>query len=197
MSAAISSKRAPKIDVQEFSNQAAEHFATQPNKLFIPRAVNALGIGSTLGYDYGGLAEAFPDVDPGLEPFGSMVLVLIRQPKSESAGGIIVDTETRKTDHYNTQIAKVIALGPIAFHNRNTGEVWPEGAWAKIGDYVRVPRYGGDRWTMEYVRDGSEIGPDGKKHRIKVTDEAHFALFKDLDLRGRFTGDPLKVRTFV
>lgn len=190
--------KAPRINAADFSDQAAEHFANQPGKLFVPRAVNALTLGNTLGFDYAGLEEAFPSVDPGLEPFGSLVLVLIRQPKSRSAGGITLDTETRKTDHYNTQITKVISIGPLAFHSRTTGEPWPEGAWAKVGDFVRVPRYGGDRWTMEYVRDDYEIDEKtGKRKAVKVTDEAHFALFKDLDLRGRFTGDPLKVKTFI
>lgn len=199
VSTAVRTKpRALKIDAKEFSDQAAEHFAKQPGKLFIPKAINALTIGNTLGYDYAAVSEAFPDVDPGLEPFGSLVLVLIRQPKSRSAGGIVVDTETRKTDHYNTQIAKVISIGPLAFHNRNTGEKWPEGAWAKVGDFVRVPRYGGDRWTMEYERPDFNVDEKtGKKIATRVMDEAHFALFKDLDLRGRFTGDPLKVKAFI
>lgn len=195
----ITKKALAAIRAQEIADAAEVHFDKNPGKLFIPpapRATNALGIGNTLAFDYSGLDEAFPSVDPGLEPFGSLVLVLIRQPKASSAGGIIVDTESRKTDHYNTQIAKVIAIGPIAFLNRNTGEPWPEGAWARIGDFVRVPRYGGDRWTMDYQRDEIQT-KDGKLKTVRVTDEVHFALFKDLDLRGRFTGDPLKVKTFV
>ena len=68
------------------------------------------------------LTEAFPCVEPGLVPFGSRVLVQIRSAKKTSAGGIILHTETRETEIWNTQIAKVVKLGPLAFKNRNTME---------------------------------------------------------------------------
>ena len=126
------------------------------------------------------LAEAFPDVDPGLQPLGSRILVQIRSPKTKSKGGIILTPDTRATEHDNSQVAKIVALGPLAFHNRNTLEMWPEGAWCKIGDFVRVSKYGGDRWL------------------VPVGDEsAVFALFNDLDLLGKITGDPLSVRAFI
>jgi co-chaperonin GroES (HSP10) len=80
------------------------------------------------------LDEAFPSVEPGLIPFGSRVLVQIRSAKKTSAGGIILHTETRETEIWNTQIAKVVKLGPLAFKNRNTMESWPEGNWCKDGE---------------------------------------------------------------
>lgn len=122
---------------------------------------------SALAYD--SLASAFPEADPALKPFGSDVLVQIRTPKLQTEGGILLAEETRETDQWNTQVAKVIALGPVAFHNRETLQPWPEGAWAKPGDFVRVPKYGGDKWWREAG------GPDGR---------ALFALFNDMDLKG-------------
>ena len=124
---------------------------------------------STFGYD--SLEQAFPLADPGLEPFGSDVLVQIRTPRTRSAGGLYLPEETRETDLWNTQVAKLIALGPVAFCNRETLHPWPEGAWARVGEYVRVPKYGGDRWWAD-VPDSE----DGK---------ALFVLFNDLDLKGR------------
>ena len=44
------------------------------------------------------LAEAFPQVDPGAEPFGSRVLVQFRTPKKKTAGGIILTDETIETE---------------------------------------------------------------------------------------------------
>ena len=38
------------------------------------------------------LAEAFPAVDAGIQPFGSRVLVQIRNPKQRTASGIIIDS---------------------------------------------------------------------------------------------------------
>ena len=127
------------------------------------------------------LAEAFPAVDAGIQPFGSRVLVQIRTPKKRSAGGIIIDTGSRDTEKWNTQIAKVISIGPLAFKNRNTMESWPEGDWCKPGEFVRVAKYGGDRWEVP-MEDG---------------ESAMFVIFNDLDIIGSVVGDPLKVRAFI
>ena len=127
------------------------------------------------------LAEAFPEVDAGVIPYGSRVLVQIRSPKLKSAGGILLHAETRETEKWNTQVARVIALGPLAFKNRNTQEVWPEGHWCTEGEFVRVPKYGGDRWTVP-------IGKD---------EEAMFVIFNDLDIIGQVTGDPLVIKAFI
>lgn len=127
------------------------------------------------------LKEAFPVADPGIQPFGSRVLVQIRTPKSKTASGIIIDTGSRDTEKWNTQVAKVIAVGPLAFKNRNTMASWPEGSWCKEGDYVRVAKYGGDRWEVPT--------PEG--------DAALFVIFNDLDIIGQVLGDPLAIRAFI
>ena len=131
------------------------------------------------------LAEAFPAVDAGVQPFGSRVLVQIRTPKNKTKSGIILHAETKDTEKWNTQVAKVISVGPLAFKNRDTMQSWPEGSWCEKGDFVRVPKYGGDRWEVPY-RD--EEGED---------QNAMFVIFNDLDIIGRVTGDPLAVRAFI
>lgn len=138
-------------------------------------------------FSYSGLDEAFPPCEPGVEPFGSRVLLQIRSPKTKTRGGIILTTEARETEHYNTQTAKVLAVGPLAFRNRTTQEPWPEGSWAEPGDFVRVPRYGGDRWSVK------PTNPDAAKD----VEEAIVVIFNDLDLVGKVTGDPLAVKAFL
>ena len=184
------------LRAEDFSQAAADHFNDPSNegKLFIPPAREALSIENTISFSYDSMDEAFPNVDPGEEPLGSLVLLMIRQPKTK-AGSIILDTETRKTEYYNTQVAKVIALGPIAFHNRNTGEPWPEGAWAQPGTFVRIPKYVGDRFTVSYLRKDFEI-IDGKRREITSRDHVVFCLIKDLGLQTRVR-DPLTVRAFI
>ena len=59
--------------------------------------------------------------------------------KKKTKGGIILTSETRETDAWNTQIAKVLRVGELAFKNRTTMERWPEGNWCEPGDFVRVP----------------------------------------------------------
>jgi len=66
------------------------------------------------------LGEAFPAVSAGVLPFGSRVLVQIRTPRKITKGGIILATDTKDTEKWNTQVAKVISIGPLAFKNRDT-----------------------------------------------------------------------------
>lgn len=129
------------------------------------------------------MAEAFPAVDAGIQPFGSRVLIQIRTPKKKSSGGIIIDIHgSNETEKWNTQIGKVVALGPLAFKNRNDMKPWPEGDWCKVGEYVRVAKYGGDRWEVKIS---------------SKDDSAMFVIFNDLDIIGQVTGDPLAIRAFI
>ena len=131
-------------------------------------------------FAYDGEADAFPEIDPGVRPFGSRVLLQIRRAKTKTKGGIILSGESRDTEMWNTQVAKVRAVGPLAYHNRNTMEPWPEGTWAGVGSHVRAPKYGGDRWSV-----------------LMEGDEVIFVLFNDLDLLGEITGDPLAMKAFL
>ena len=137
----------------------------------------------TMNYE-NALAEAFPAVNAGIQPFGSRILVQIRTTQAKTAGGIILTADTLETDKWNTQVAKVIAIGPLAFKNRNTMESWPEGKWCNEGDFVRVGKYGGDRWEAPIPN-----APHGEA--------AMFVIFNDLDIIGRVEGDPLKVKAFI
>ena len=129
------------------------------------------------------MAEAFPAVNAGIQPFGSRVLIQIRTPKKTSAGGIIIDIHgSNETEKWNTQIGKVVALGPLAFKNRDSMATWPEGEWCKAGEYVRVAKYGGDRWEVKIPG---------------TNDSAMFVIFNDLDIIGQVTGDPLAIRAFI
>lgn len=126
------------------------------------------------------LAEAFPAVDAGVQPFGSRVLVQIRTPKKK-VGSIILAQDTKDTEKWNTQVAKVIAVGSLAYKNRNTQEPWPEGQWCQPGDFVRVPKYGGDRWEVPLDKDETAL----------------FVIFNDLDIIGKVTSDPLAIKAFI
>jgi co-chaperonin GroES (HSP10) len=130
------------------------------------------------------LAEAFPETDSGIQPFGSRILVQIRTAKSKTSGGIILTNDSKDTEKWNTQVGKVINIGPLAFKNRNTMDGWPEGQWCNEGDFVRVPKYGGDRWEVPL-----DEKPMGEK--------AMFVIFNDLDIIGKVTGDPLKIKAFI
>ncbi len=145
-------------------------------------ASKSLAVPTKSGYQ--SLEEAFPVADPNFVPVGSKVLFQIRTAKKKSAGGIILTEETQETDKWNTQVGKVIAIGPVAFCNRTTLEPWPEGAWVKMGEFARVPKYGGDRWHVP-------LNPNDPN-----TEYALFAVFKDTEIAGQVP-DPLAVIAFV
>jgi hypothetical protein len=142
-------------------------------------------------FAYDSIEEAFPTVDPGVQPFGFMGVFQIRQPKYLTKGGIIIVPDVEKDQHYNTQIARAILLGPLCFKSvkeidgRDTIVEWPEGAWFKVGDFVRVPRYGGDRFFVNYKRETVEQG-----EKLTVKDQIIFAFFKVKDILG-FVPNPL------
>lgn len=127
--------------------------------------------------------DPFPKVDPGARPTGSDVLIQVRSPKTKSKGGIFLVAESIETDYWNIQVGLVRAFGPLAYHNRETMKPWPEGAWCNIGDFVRIPKFGGDRWEIDF-------GPDDKE-------KALFVLFRDTEIRAVVTGDPNAIKAYV
>lgn len=101
--------------------------------------------------------ECFPIVDPGTDILGDRVLVQLRREKIASKGGILLIDETRQTLRFNETVAKVIAIGPLAYKNPETLQPWPEGQWVQIGDLVRTIKYGGDRFVVQPDDDGAPV----------------------------------------
>lgn len=132
------------------------------------------------------LAWAFPSVDPGAKPLGGRILVQLRRTKKRTTGaGIILVEETKETEKWNNMVAKVIEIGPIAFCHRDTMKPWPEGSWCQVGDYIRVPKWGGDRWEVKIP------GEDD------LEDPALFMILNDHEVIAKVTGDPLAMRAFI
>lgn len=136
------------------------------------------------GLDVSGrsLEELFPSVDPEFRPFGSKLLIQLRRVLLTSKGGIHLVEETGDTEAWNMQVGKIIAMGPLAFKNRKSADVWPEGMWAQVGDFVRFPRWGGDRLSLDLK--------DGNKPVVIL-------ILNDSDLLGAYTGDPCEVRAYL
>jgi co-chaperonin GroES (HSP10) len=101
--------------------------------------------------------ECFPDVDPGVEILGDRVLVQLRREKTTSKGGIILVDETKQTLRFNETVAKVRAIGNLAYKNPDDLTPWPEGPWCKEGDLVRTIKYGGDRYVVQPEDDGAPV----------------------------------------
>jgi co-chaperonin GroES (HSP10) len=140
---------------------------------------------STVAGDSADLREAFPAVDPGAIPLGARVLVQLRRSKKILKSGLYLPNETRETEKWQNMVAKVIALGPLAFKKRDTMESWVEGTWCEVGDYIRVPKWGGDRWEVPI--------PDADIHE----DPALFMVLNDHEVIAKLTGDPLAMKAFI
>lgn len=138
-----------------------------------------------ISFSYESIEEAFPEFDPEFRVFGSRILLQVRSPKKQTSRGIILIDEVKETELWNTQVGKVIAIGPVAFRNRTTLEPWPEGDWCEVGQYVRFPIYGGDK-CIRTIRKGE---PDEQ--------EVLTVELNDLDLLGEYTGDPTKIKAFL
>ena len=132
------------------------------------------------------LAWAFPSVDPGAKPLGARILVQLRRTKKKAtSAGIILVEETKETEKWNNMVAKVLMIGPLAFRKRDTMEPWPEGAWCEVGDYIRVPKWGGDRWEVKVPGDDD------------LEDPALFMILNDHEIIAKVTGNPLEMRAFI
>lgn len=130
--------------------------------------------------------EAFPVVDPGAKPLGARVLVQLRRTKKKvTSAGIVLVEETRETEKWQNMVGKVIELGPLAFRKRDTMEPWVEGTWCEVGDYIRVPKWGGDRWEVKVPGDDD------------TEDPVLFMVLNDHEVIAKITGNPLDVKAFV
>lgn len=126
----------------------------------------------------------FPDADPGCKPLWWRVLVQIVQPKTGSEY-LAYTQDTQEADRYNKTVGKVITVGPLVGRDRKTGERWKgvdDCDLPKPGDYVRIPKGGGDRFERTSM--------DGK-HTV------HFAIFNDDDVLAVCTGDPATFKGYV
>lgn len=141
-------------------------------------SAKALKVVESPSYNLEDMRQCFPAVDPGIAPLGSRVLVQLRcSPKKR--GSILLTDDTIDHDQFMTQVAKVVAVGPVAFKNRTTLEPWPEGDWVRPGDFVRVGKAGGDRVEVEHPDGGSVI----------------FVTYEDTTLYSRLTtADPIKMK---
>ena len=160
-------------------------------------------------FAYDSLEEAFPVVDPGIRPLGTNAIFLIRRPKMKTKGGLHLTPNDRSTEYYNTQVAKVVALGPLCFKTayrrrdpvtlveRDFLEDWPEGPWFKVGDFVRLPKYVGERFMVPWLHEDFETDPaTGRREKRTVKDDVIFAQYTAKDVLGLITGDPLIVKAF-
>jgi len=131
------------------------------------------------------LAWAFPSVDPGAKPLGGRILVQLRRAVKKTKSGIFLPHETQETEKWQNMVAKVIEIGPLAFKHRDTMQGWPEGSWCSVGEFIRVPKWGGDRWEVAVPGEDENEEP------------SLFMILNDHEVIAKLTGDPLAMKAFI
>jgi len=101
------------------------------------------------------------------EPRGFKLLIEKPKPKDKTDGGILLPDQAIEAENYLSICAKLIAVGPLAWRDRETGERWKGGAWAEIGDWIIVPKF--TQFRMEI---------DDKEYRF-INDDEIIAVVSD------------------
>lgn len=118
------------------------------------------------------MASIFPTVDCGETPIGPKIIIQkLKIPKEVRRGGIIRPIDAQDADQATVAVAKVVAIGPLAFLHDATGKSkYPGGKEPfKVGDYVRVPKIGGQHLCVEDV------------HFYYIYDEDVHGVITDID----------------
>jgi len=93
-------------------------------------------------------------------PKGWKILIQKVKPKEKTAGGIFLPDQAKDAESYLSICAKIVAIGPMAWCDRVSGEPWTGGPWAKAGDWAIVPKF--TQFKMEI---------DGEEYRFINDDE--------------------------
>lgn len=136
-------------------------------------------LANAVTFAYQSIDDAFPDIDHGHDPCLSNYLVQVRRAKTKTAGGLYIPEDSRKAEAANTTVGKVVALGPICFKDPKSGKVWVEGPSFEVGEFLRIPRYGGFRFSVPY--EGEEVD---------------FVIFDHLQQLAKIK-DPLKIIAYL
>lgn len=162
----------------------------QASRIVAPAALSVKSAIKATGRAYSeALAHSFPDVPAPYVPLGTRILVQLRAPgtvKTLADGKkFFLPDETVDFEKMTVQTALVRALGPAAFKNRASMQNWPEGDWCVPGEFVRIPRFGGDRVAVP-------LNDEQKREVI-------FMTMEDRDVIGLLLSehDPLSLKQVV
>jgi len=88
-----------------------------------------------------------PDILPELP--GYHVLVRPVSIKQETKGGILLPDSTREDMAYLTTVGKVVAIGDLAYADK---EKFTKGPWCKINDYVCYGKHTGQKIKYKGIK---------------------------------------------
>lgn len=131
------------------------------------------------------LLELFPEFDCPIQPIDERVTVQVQSARTKTTTGLYLPQDTQDAEKWNQQTAKVVALGERAFTHKNGLRLPdPKNVYA-IGDFVRVPLYGGDKVEVKEFTDR------------EASNTVLFVTYKWYEIIAQITGDPLSIKTII
>ena len=128
------------------------------------------------------LDELFPEFDCPIQPIDERITVQVQSARTKTNSGLFLAQDTQDAEKWHQQTAKVVALGERAFTHKNGLRLPDPKEVYGIGDFVRVPLYGGDKVE---VRTGVD------------QDTVLFVTYKWYEIIAQITGDPLSIKTII
>lgn len=128
------------------------------------------------------LLELFPEFKCPLKPIDERITVQIQSARKQTKSGLYLAQDTQDAEKWHQQTAKVVALGERAFTHKNGLKLPDPTAVYAVGDFVRVPLYGGDK---------VEVRTD------KEDETVLFVTYKWYEIIAEITGDPLSIKTII
>ena len=78
-------------------------------------------------------------------PMGWKVLIQPNEPKKSTEGGIVIPTKAIEAEEYLTAHGTVMAMGELAYRDRESGTRWRSDQWPKVGDRITYGKYAGQK----------------------------------------------------
>tara|TARA_R100000773_G_C4215182_1_gene114006 strand:- start:1254 stop:1679 length:426 start_codon:yes stop_codon:yes gene_type:complete len=85
-------------------------------------------------------------------PLNWKVLVQPHQVKMKTKGGLYLASQSKDNEEYMTAHGRILALGDLAYKDRDTGQSWRMTTVPKEGDRVTYGKYAGQKVTINGVR---------------------------------------------
>ena len=86
------------------------------------------------------------------KPLNSKVLIQPAEISTETKGGIILPETAKDNQQILTAHGHVVAIGELAYRDRDTGAKWRQETTPKIGDFVTFGKYAGQKIVVNNVR---------------------------------------------
>ena len=86
------------------------------------------------------------------KPMNWKVLIQPNEIKAETKGGILLPDKVKENEQILTAHGTVMALGELAYRERDTGVRWKQLIIPQVGDKVTYGKYAGQKIVVNNVR---------------------------------------------